>query len=154
MQIRTAAEAAPAAGLDPDIRESLPPLVFGDREETKREHGWPASLFYLLAYLVAVCLGAGALGCAGYALYRMDPMPGLLALGAGVGAVVQWKLAAEVEHFTSWGWYGAMIELGAATAAKAWAMVQGNPGAVVGLGIDLLWMKHFWDHRADYDVDL
>lgn len=154
MRSHTIADAPPAAGLDPGIRESLPPVVVGDKEESKREHAWPASLFYILAYLIAVGLGASALGCAAFAIYRQEPMLGLLAVVLGVGTFVQARLAHEVENFSAWGWYGAMVELGAASAAKVWAMAQGNPGAVVPLVIDLLWMKHFWEHRGDYDVDL
>lgn len=154
MQSHTIAEAPSAAGLGPDIRESLPPVVIGDQGEITREHAWPASLFYIIAYIIAVGLGASAVGCTGWAIYKMDPLIGLLALVLGVGSFVQARLAHEVENFSSWGWYGAMIELAAASVAKVWAIALGNPGTIVPLAIDLLWMKHFWEHRGDYDVDL
>jgi hypothetical protein len=155
MHIHTAAEAAPAAGLDPGIREGLPPLVVGDRAEVKREHEWPASLFFVLSYIAAVGLGAGALGCVAFGLFTGELSMAGLGLALGAGAAVQWRLATEVEHFSRWGWYGAMVELAAAAAAKAWSMAQGNVvGGAIGLGIDLMWMRHFWENRDQYDIDL
>jgi hypothetical protein len=147
-------ETPPAVGLDPGIRESLPPVVVGDRAEISREHEWPGSFFFVLSYIVAVGLGAGALGCAALGVFTLEPRMGGLALALGVGAAVQWKLAREVEHFSRWGWYGAMVELGAASLAKLWSMTQGNVvGGAIGLGIDLMWMRYFWEHRDQFDID-
>jgi len=156
MPIHTVAEAPPAvASLDPALRDPLPALVMGERAEIRREHEWPGSLFFVLSYIAAVGMGAGALGCAGFAMYAGEPRFGGLALGLGVGAAVQWRLAKEVEHFSRWGWYGAMVELAGAAAAKVWGMAHGNVvGGMIGLGIDLAWMRYFWEYRHQFDIDL
>ena len=155
MQIHTAAEAPPAAaGLDPDLRESLPAVVVGERAEVRQEHEWPGSLFFVLSYIAAVGLGAGALGCAVFGLFMGEFWMLGLAPVLGVGAAVQWRLAREVEHFSRWGWYGAMVELAAAAVAKLWGMANGNVvGGAIGLGIDLMWMRYFWENRGQFDID-
>jgi hypothetical protein len=156
MEIKPALEASPAAAaLDPGIRESLPPLFVGDRVQTTREHEWPGSLFYILSYVAAVGLGAGAVGCIAFAVFGGQPWMAALALGLGLGSAVQWRLATEVQHFSRWGWYGAMIELAAAAAAKAWSMAEGNVvGGLFGLCIDVAWLAYFWNRREHFDVDL
>jgi hypothetical protein len=156
MEIKTTLEAPPAAAdLAPGIRESLPPLFVGDRAETTREHEWPGSLFYILSYVAAVGLAAGAVGCLAWGVFTAEP--GLAALGLllGIGGGVQWRLATEVQNFSRWGWYGAMVELAAAAATKVWSMAEGNvAGRLFGLVIDLLWMSYFWERRDQFDVDL
>ncbi|HEX6368993.1 MAG TPA: hypothetical protein VF006_08670 [Longimicrobium sp.] len=156
MEIKTTLQAPPAdADLDPGIREALPPLFVGDRAESTREHEWPGSLFYVLSYVAAVGLAAGGVGCLGYGVFTVDP--GLPALGLllGIGAAVQWRLATEVQYFSRWGWYGAMVELAAAAVAKVWSMAEGNVvGGLVGVCIDVAWMAYFWDRREHFDVDL
>lgn len=156
MEIKPALEAPPAAaGIDPGIRDSLPPLFVGDRAEAAREHEWPGSLFYVLSFVAAVGLGAGAVGCIAYGVFQLEPGMAALALLLGLGAAVQWRLATEVQHFSRWGWYGAMVELAAAAAAKVWSMAEGNVvGGLIGLVIDLLWMSYFWERRDQFDVDL
>jgi hypothetical protein len=156
MEINPTLEAAPAAaGLAPGIRESLPPVVMGERSDVAREHEWPASLFFVLSYIAAVGLGAGALGAVVFGVFSGELWMAGAGLGLGLGAAVQWRLAKEVEHFSRWGWYGAMVELAAAAVAKLWSMANGNVvGGAIGLGIDLMWMRHFWDHRDQYDIDL
>lgn len=156
MEINRALEAAPApAGLDPALRETLPPLVVGERAAVPREHAWPANIFFVLSYLASVGLGGGALVCAGVGVFGGEPMMVALAAVLGLGSAVQWRLATGVEHFSRWGWYGAMVELGAASAAKVWTMAQGNVvGGAIGLAIDLLWMHYFWERREQFDVDL
>lgn len=159
MEIKPVLEApAPAAGLDPGIRDTLPPLVMGERPEISPEHAWPATLFYTLSYLVAAGLGLGACVSAGAAVLGLGRPPvEMLGQAAvmGAGAAFQWWLAKEVQDFTRWGWYGAMVELAAAAAAKLWAIADGNPvGGAIGLGIDLMWIDHFWKNRGQYDVDL
>jgi hypothetical protein len=48
-----------------------------------------------------------------------------------------------------------MVELGGAAAAKVWAMAHGNVvGGAIGLCIDVMWMKYFWDRRDQFDVDI
>lgn len=156
MQASTAVQTQPSsAGLGSDLREGLPPLVVGEKPVTHRQHEWPGSLFYSLAYLSAVGLGAGALGYAALALVNLEPRRAGLALLLALGAAVQSRLANEVEHFSRWGWYGAMVELGAAAAAKVWSMAEGNfVGGAIGLCIDLAWMSYFWERRDEFDVDL
>jgi hypothetical protein len=155
MEIKTLEAAPAAAGLDPGIREALPPVMVGDVAEVKREHEWPGNLFFVLSYIAAVGLGAGALGAVAFSLFAGKPSMAGFALVAAAGAVVQWRLAKEVENFSRWGWYGAMVELGAAALAKLWSMAQGNVvGGAIGLGIDIAWMHYFWERRDQFDVDL
>lgn len=156
MEINPALEAAPApGGLDPALGDTLPPLVVGDQAAAPREHAWPANIFFVLSYLAAVGLGAGALGCAAAGVFGLEPMMVLLAVVLGLGSAVQWRLATGVEHFSRWGWYGAMVELSAASAAKVWTMAEGNVvGGAIGLAIDLLWMHYFWECREQFDVDI
>jgi hypothetical protein len=154
MPIHTVAETPPVAVLDSGIREPLPALFMGDREEIRREHEWPGSLFYRLSYLLAMAMGAGAVGGVGFGVFSGKLWMVGMAVGLGVGAAVQWRLAKEVQHFSRWGWYGAMVELAGAAAAKAWSMAHGNVvGGAMGLGIDLLWMSYFWENRRQFDVD-
>lgn len=156
MEIKTTFDAPLAdPGIDPGIRESLPPLFVGDRAEVAREHEWPGSLFYILSFVAAVGLAAGAVGCVGWGVFTAEP--GLVAVGLlmGIGAGVQWRLATEVQHFSRWGWYGAMVELAAAAATKVWGMAEGNVvGGLIGLCIDVAWMAYFWERRDEFDVDL
>jgi hypothetical protein len=165
MEIRTILEATPApAGLDPAIRESLPPVLVGDSvpvaagEETPVDTQWPGGLFVFLSYLAAVGLGLGACISAGAAAFGLGRPP-LEMLGQAVvmggGAVFQWWLATQVDHGSRWGWYGAMVELTAAAAAKVWMMAQGNVvGGAIGLCIDVAWLASFWKNRDHFDVDL
>lgn len=155
METKTLEAAPTAAGLDAGTREPLPAVVVGDRAEVKREHEWPGSLFFILSYVAAVGLGAGALGCVAWGVFTGEPGMAGLGLMLGVGGAVQWRLAKEVEHFSRWGWYGAMVELAAASLAKLWGMAHGNVvGGAMGLGIDLLWMGYFWEFRGQFDIDL
>lgn len=163
MQIRSTEAAISPAEFDPGFREALPlaiaaempALVVGDRPEVERTHQWPANLFIVLSYVAAVGLAVGAVGSAGWAILSGDMDKLGWAVGAGLGAVLQWRLAGEVEHFTRWGWYGAMAELAAAVAAKAWSIAEGNwVGGAIGLVLDLLWMSYFWESRDQFDVDL
>ncbi|HEX2079166.1 MAG TPA: hypothetical protein VHG08_15685 [Longimicrobium sp.] len=155
--------ATAAAELDPGFRGALPPvvagegpaLVVGETPEVVREHDWPANLFVVLSYVAAVGLAASAVGSVGWTILSGDLDKAGWAVVAGVWAALQWRLAGEVEHFSRWGWYGAMMELSAAAAAKVWMMTQGNwVGAAVGLVLDLLWMDYFWERRDQFDVDV
>lgn len=77
-----------------------------------------------------------------------------MAVGGGLWSVLQWRLAREVRHFTRWGWYGAMAEMGIAPAAKVWTLAQGEiVGGVVGLAFDIYVLRYFWQRRADFDID-
>ena len=162
MQTDAATRAKPdAADLDPGFRGALPPIMVGDGPavvagemgEIKREHEWPGNLFVVLSYVAAVGLGASAVGSVGWTLISGSLDVAGWAVGGGIWAVLQWRLAGEVEHFSRWGWYGAMAELTVAAAAKVWAIAEGNWGAVVGLVFDLLWMSYFWERREQFDVD-
>lgn len=138
--------------------------VAGVEGAERPEHGWPGSLFVFLANLAAFGMGLGALGSGlGIIFFLLmgDWGPaGLAALafvGLSVGCVLQRTLANHVDHFTRWGWYGAMAELALVTFAKVDAIVT-NPtnfgGPMIGIVFDLLWMRYFWSRRADFDVDL
>lgn len=142
------------------------PLTTGDREragDAPAEHGWPASLFIFLSNMAALGSGLGTLVVGGIMVaglssgewQHLDRLPMTLSLAAG--CVMQRALAVHVKRFTRWGWYGVMAELAFLTLSKASVMVTepaAIPGAVVGIGVDLLWMRYFWNRRADFDVDL
>jgi hypothetical protein len=147
------AQGTAARNLDPGIREPLPALVMGDvGVETARKHEWPGRLFIALS--AAAALGVGVMAIVS-AVWGVNGAPSpALGVAGGVWTVLQWRLTREVRRFSRWGWYGAMVELGGAAAAKVWAMAQGNVvGGAIGLCIDVLWMKYFWDRRDQFDVD-
>ena len=139
------------------------PITAGDSfiaRARPREHEWPADLYILLASLSGVGLALGAVGMT----VAMVTFVGLLSvwmiptvLAMAVGSVVQFALARHLKHFSRWGWYGAMAELAFLTLSKVSAIAT-DPDALVfsgiGIVIDLLWMRYFWNRRADFDVDL
>ncbi|HEX2079168.1 MAG TPA: hypothetical protein VHG08_15695 [Longimicrobium sp.] len=155
-----------AADLDPGLREALPPVIVGEApadvvdetEERPWDNDWPGGVFVFLSYAIAAGLGLGAFVSAGAAALGLGRPP-LEMLGQaavlGAGAAFQWRLAGAVEHCSRWGWYGAMAELTAAAAAKVWLIADGNVAwGVIGLVIDLLWMRFFWNYREQFDVDV
>ena len=155
-----------AATLDPPHASWLP-LTAGDadlgRDMAAPEHEWPGSLFIFLTKATSVFMGFGAVcGVLGlvYALVMGQPeimgLAALAAVGFSIGCVVQGTLAKHVEHFTRWGWWGAMAELSLATLAKVGTIVESGSfvGPVIGIVIDLLWMNYFWSRRADFDIDI
>jgi hypothetical protein len=167
-------EAALGQPLDPRLDPVAPTalaITAGDLpasgEEAAREHDWPATLFIFLGHLTSWGLGLAAVGTLlmmmlaenGWPREPLGVAAGLaLAAALAAGSFLQRHLAESVKNFTRWGWYGAMGELAFATLAKVNVLV-GDPagegvGAVFGIAIDLLWMKYFWERRADYDVDL
>ena len=144
---------APQAG---PFEPPLPALVRGDGPVARRpRHGWRGKLFIAISYAFSLWLGyVSVFMSLGGALDVSEPGALGTAVGAGVWSWLQWRLAREVRRFTRWGWYGAMAELGAATAAKLWLMAQGQPGAgVVGLAFDALLLHYFWKRRAQFDID-
>jgi hypothetical protein len=167
MQTPTATEARlDAADLDPAIRETLLPVVAGEApavvvdqaEEKAWDNDWPVGVFVFLAYVLAAGLGLGACVSAVGAAFGLG-LPPLEMLGQavvlGAGAAFQWRLAGAVEHSSRWGWYGAMAELATAAAANVWLIADGNVAwGVIGLVIDLLWMRTFWNCREQFDVDV
>ncbi|HYW13948.1 MAG TPA: hypothetical protein VE871_18435 [Longimicrobium sp.] len=135
-----------------------------DRAEGTPTHGWPGSLFIFLAHLSAFGLGAGAAIAAVLLVsmlfggdLEMAGLAGLAAVGMGIGSYVQRTLADHLSHFSRWGWWGAMAELAAVTLTKVAALVT-DPASIGGTGIgiviDLLWLRYFWEHRADFDIDI
>jgi hypothetical protein len=156
MDLSPAAEAAPRRAPDDPLERPLPSMMMADASTAVRKsHGWPGTLFYGFSYFVAVALGGAAL-MTGIGVLT-DPSPRYLAMtvGGGLWSVLQWRLAREVRHFSRWGWYGAMAEMGIASAAKVWALAQGEiVGGVVGLAFDIYVLRYFWKRRADFDIDL
>lgn len=144
------------------------PLTVGDPQLAGRwvqkEHGWPGSLFIFLTNLAAIGCGIGAvvMGFVAVAIlsdgeWMAAAKPVLIAAGLALGCVLQGTLARHLRGFTRWGWYGAMAELGFLALSKVNAAVTepgAVPGAVIGIVVDLLWMRYFWNHRAQFDVDL
>jgi hypothetical protein len=154
----------PALSPEPLAPGALP-ITRGDaaveRAGHVAEHDWPAQLFIFLNNMGAFALAAGALGMFVWAFFDGDASLlrdwGIAVLMA-VGAVLQRVLATRVRDFTRWGWFGALTELAFLTLAKVTVLV-GDPlgdgiGAVLGIFIDLLWMSYFWEHRADFGVEL
>lgn len=142
-------------------------LTAGDamgRADAAPGHGWPGSLFIFLANLSALGMGLGA-GIA--ALVAVSTLFGgeleiaglaaLAAVGLGIGSFVQRTLANHLSHFSRWGWWGAMAGLTAVTLTKVAALFT-DPSSIVGTGlgiaIDVLWLRYFWERRRDFDVDL
>lgn len=156
------------APVDLDPPPAWLPLVRGDgtflQGEETQEHNWPASLFIFLMNLTALGLGAGAAGSALVALgtlmageWELGGLLALLTVGLVLGCVVQRGLSRHVKHFSRWGWYGAMVELGLMMLSNVSMMIS-EPSSIAGgafaIGINLLWMAYFWERRADFDVDL
>jgi hypothetical protein len=125
-----------------------------------REHAWPADLYILLANLSGLGLAVGAVAM-GAAIAVDLALPSVFPIGTvlmmALGSVIQFSLANHLKHFSRWGWYGAMAELAFLTLSKV-ATIVTEPGAMIGAGIgiaiDVLWMRYFWNRRADFDIDL
>ncbi|HYR06923.1 MAG TPA: hypothetical protein VEQ60_04125 [Longimicrobium sp.] len=141
----------------PVAEQQLPAAMVGDAARpVERRHGVRGWLYigfcYLLALLlVLIPLSAVSEGSVG------DLRSPLLLLLAPVLAVLHWRLAGEVRRFTSWGWYGAMIELATLVMLKVGSAIAEGFGPAVGLVmsvIELAWMWYFWNRRAQFDVDL
>jgi hypothetical protein len=158
-------EAHPPPQLSPALlpRADALPITEGDaggvREERAPEHDWPATLFILLANVTALGMVVGAVAIVGIGVWKPDFMtPKWIGIAALLlaGSVLQRRLATNVQHFARWGWYGAMAELAFVTLAKVNVLLTDADGgtALVGIVIDLLWMRYFWRHRADFDVEL
>lgn len=165
----TLAQQREVAGLDPAPYVSAALVLTAgdaapDHAEEAPEHGRLGSLFIFVANLVAFGMGMGA-AVAGAALVltlfgRESLPPEILALalvGLGIGSYVQRELADQLSHFSRWGWWGAMAELVAVTLAKVAALFT-DPASIgatgTGIVIDLLWLRYFWEHRRDFDIDL
>lgn len=166
MSVVEAATAEPHPSLEPPLGRWLPLTAadVGDaRERYTTEHAWPGSLFVFLARLLSLGMGAGAVvAVVGTVIGFImgDWGPALLAAAAavalGTGCVVQHSLGSHVSRFTRWGWYGAMGELAVAALAQVNVMATTGDvgGPLFGLVIDVLWMRYFWNRRADFDIDL
>lgn len=163
----TAGPRGDEASLDPTASAWLPITaedVAGPRPTEQPEHGWPGSLFIFLTNLAVIVCALGMIGAVvGVVVAGLGQDAGmaglaLLALGGlWLGYKVQSTLAQHVEHFTRWGWRGAMAELTLATLAKVNVLVtqpDSFVGPLIGIVLDLLWMSYFWDRRADFGIDL
>jgi hypothetical protein len=155
------------AALEPPPVSGLP-LTAGDAaqgmEVAAPEHGGAGDWFIFLSNLTAIGMGVGAAGAMlglVFGLFAGDgKMMGitmLAAVGLAIGCVVQSTLAKHVKHFSRWGWWGAMAELTVATLAKVVALAS-DPGSfmgpAIGLTIDAVWLRYFWERRQDFDIDL
>jgi hypothetical protein len=156
-------EAHPPDLSPPLSRADAFPITEGDaaglRDERAPEHDWPGSLFILLANVTALGMVIGAVAIVVIGVSNQDFMtPKWIGIAALLlaGSVLQRRLAANVQHFARWGWYGAMAELAFVTLAKVNVLLTDADGitALFGIAIDLLWMRYFWQHRADFDVEL
>lgn len=141
------------------------PLTAGDaehgREARTPEHGRPAKLFMLFTNLTVVASVFGAVGCAvGVVLGLVEGNLKLAALtaaagvGLGVVALVQRTLARHVEHFSRWGWWGAVAQLTIGAATNASFLVGNSSGGLVSTVVNLLLLRYFWRRRADFGVDI
>jgi hypothetical protein len=157
----------PVESLDPSPSAWLP-LTAGDtaggRDVAAPEHGGPGEWFIFLSNLTAIGMGIGAAGAMlGLAFglfagdWKMMGITALAAVGLAIGCVVQSTLAKHVKHFSRWGWWGAMAELVVVTLTKVVALAA-DPGSFVGpaigLAIDAVWLRYFWERRKDFDIDL
>jgi hypothetical protein len=134
-----------------------------DQSGKEPEHEWPASVFMFITNLTAIGLALGAVGCvigvvvalAGGELGAAG-LAGGLAVALALGSVIQLTLAKHVKNFSRWGWFGAMVELGIATLTKVASYVSepANIGMLMMIGLDVLWMRYFWNRREDFGVDI
>lgn len=157
----------PVESLDPAPSAWLP-LTAGDagfgKEVSAPEHGGPGDWFIFLSKLTAIGMGIGAGGAVLALVFgmfagdgKMMGITALAAVGLAIGCVVQSTLARHVQHFSRWGWWGAMAELVVATLSKVVALAA-DPGSfmgpAIGLAIDAVWLRYFWERRKDFDIDL
>ena len=124
------------------LREPLPAIFVGERAvAAPAKHGWPGKLIVGLSRLVTAGLGIAACMAIPSGLYRMDLMMFAAGVGVGVWCLVQRRLTKGVRQFTRWGWYGAMMEVGAVTAGKLWALATGSASGVgISLVLDVVWV--------------
>lgn len=157
----------PVESLDPAPFTWLP-LTAGDagygKEVSAPEHGRPGDWFIFLSKLTAIGMGVGAAGATILFVVALlggeTQYLGVLALavvGLSIGFLVQSNLAEHVKHFSRWGWWGAMAELVVVTLSKVVALAA-DPGSfmgpAIGLAIDAVWLRYFWERRKDFDIDL
>jgi hypothetical protein len=150
---------SPASVLDPGFRAPPPGMTMGDAAVTApRQHEWPGRIFIACSYAIAGALGLGMLIFGPLALrYGLEPRHWVRVGAAAVWAVLQWRLGRAVSRFSRWGWYGAMAGLGGSALAKlalAVLMPFTAGGALMVAAINGAWMRYFWKHRDQFDVDL
>lgn len=149
-------ERLPAAGHAGAGWRPLPAIFVGESAvAAPAEHAWPGKLFVILSWMIAAGLAIFAFVAIPSGLFMLEPMTVALGVGTGVWCLVQRQLTKGVQHFTRWGWYGAMMEVGAVTAAKLWALATGSASGIgISLLLDVVWLRYFWRRRAEFDVDL
>jgi hypothetical protein len=154
----TSATAEPSSASIPleAVREPLPAIFVGESVVAgPTAHEWPGKLFVGLSWLIAGGLGILACVTMSRGVLSLEPQTFGLGVAVGVWCLVQRRLTSGVRQFTRWGWYGAMMEVGAVTAAKLGALAMGTASGVgLGLILDIVWLHYFWRRRADFGVDL
>ncbi len=151
-------ERPPAAGHAGAGWKPLPAIFVGESAvavAAPAVHAWPGKLFVALSRMIAAGLGIFACVAIPSGLFMLEPMTVALGVGTGVWCLVQRRLTTGVRHFTRWGWYGAMMEVGVVTAGKLWALATGSASGIgISLLLDVVWLRYFWRRRAEFDVDL
>lgn len=137
------------------------PLTAGEADATRTYappmHGWPARLYIFLGRAGSLFTGFAAVAAA-LGWFDTAPYGGPVKVAAvlAVTAVVQLTVANAVRRFSHWGWYAAMLSLGATVVTSI--PLELDPGSWVAAGIyivlELLWMRYFWRRRADFGIDL
>jgi hypothetical protein len=149
-------QAVPGPQASPDVPEPVPGMVMGDAAvPAARRHGLRATLFIAFIYLMAAISGVAFVAFAYSAASSGDLVEAGWALGVGVWAVLQWRLADEVRRFSRWGWYGAMAALSVALGTKLfWAFVLRDLAYffLSLLIVDALLLHYFWTRRDQFDV--
>jgi hypothetical protein len=114
-----------------------------------RGHELPGWLFIGWCYLSSALLIV-------MSVYLVVNEPLTIRIWMGVLAAVavsalHWRLGGKVRRFSPFGWYGAMLELAGATAAKVGLF---GIGGLLMCVIEVLWMRYFWNRRARFGVHL
>lgn len=141
-----------------DVPEPLPGMVMGDAAvPATRRHGLRGTLFIAFSYMMAAISGVTFVVFAYSAASSGSLVEAGWALGVGVLAVLQWRLADEVRRFSRWGWYGAIAALAVAVVTKlfwAFALREVAYFFLSLLIVDALLLHYFWTRRDQFDVSV